>query len=85
MMTLYTFVSVHHMMRAEKSLKEKAINCDVIPTPRAISTSCGLSIVLSAKDAAWAAEIFQQKDILLDGVYPDAEKYGYYKAEGKKA
>jgi len=78
-------VSVHHMMRAEKTLKEKAITCDVIPTPRAISTSCGMSIVLAAKDAALAEELFQQKDILLDGVYPDAEKYGYYKAEGEKA
>lgn len=85
MMILFTFVSVHHMMRAEKALKERAIACDVIPTPRAISTSCGMSIVLAARDAALVEEVFQQKDILLDGIYPDAEKYGYYKTEGEQA
>ena len=84
MMVLFTFASVHHMLRAERILKEKAVTCDVIPTPRSISTSCGLSIVLAARDAALAEKLFQQRDILLEGVYQDAEQYGYNKAEGEK-
>ncbi len=79
MMTLYTFVSVHHMMRAEKVLKNQGVKCDVIPTPRAISTSCGLCIVISASDAGHAEELFQQAEIVVLGVYADAEKEGLYK------
>lgn len=79
MMTLYTFVSVHHLMRAEKVLKDQAIKCDVIPTPRAISTSCGLCIVVSASDAACAGDLFKQMEIAVQGIYADAEKEGLYK------
>ncbi len=79
MMTLYTFASVHHLMRAEKVLKDQAIKCDVIPTPRAISTSCGLCIVISASDAGSAEELFTQAEIAVQGVYADAEKEGLYK------
>lgn len=83
MMTLYTFLSVHHMMRAEKMLKDHCIACDVIPTPRAISTSCGLCIVMSAAYADQAEEIFRKTEISVTGIYQDAEKEGLYHSGGE--
>lgn len=82
MMTLYTFLSVHHLIRAEKVLKDDNITCDVIPTPRAISTSCGLCMVVATADTAKAEAIFRQADIVVQGLYKDAEKQGLYKGGG---
>lgn len=83
MTILYTFVSVHHMMRAEKMLKEHAVACDVIPTPRAISTSCGLCIVVSTDQARQAEDLFRQKEIAVGRRYDDVGKQGVYKDGGE--
>lgn len=85
MMTLYAFVSVHHLMRAEKLLKARFLSCDVIPTPRAISTSCGLCIVIDAEDARQAEAVFLEGGIAVDRIYEDAEKQGLYKGGGEKS
>lgn len=44
---LITFPSVHYAIRAEKTLRDRGIECKTIPTPRDISASCGLSLLLS--------------------------------------
>lgn len=44
---LLTFDSVNYTMKTEKSLKEKGYEIKTIPTPREVSTSCGLAIRLS--------------------------------------
>lgn len=43
---LLTFVSVNHTMLTEAKLKEEGKIIKVIPTPRQISSSCGLSIMM---------------------------------------
>ena len=43
---LLTFPSVHYAIRAEKKLKEQEIETKTIPTPRDISASCGLCLLL---------------------------------------
>lgn len=40
---LISFESTHYAMMIEKRLKEK-FNIDMIPTPRSITASCGLSL-----------------------------------------
>ncbi len=40
-----TFDSVNFAMQAEKAIKEDGIEFKTIPTPREISSSCGLSIM----------------------------------------
>jgi len=42
------FESVHRVMKAEKLLKGKGINIDLIPVPREINSDCGVAIELSA-------------------------------------
>lgn len=43
------FDSTHYAIRTEKKLKEK-LKVDMIPTPREISVSCGLSVKFKIED-----------------------------------
>ena len=43
---MITFPSVHYAIRAEKALRDRGIESRTIPTPRDISASCGLSLLL---------------------------------------
>lgn len=47
---ILTFTSVSNTMMTEDALKEKGYEIKTIPTPREISKSCGLSILLDAKN-----------------------------------
>ncbi|WP_099189714.1 DUF3343 domain-containing protein [Tepidibacter mesophilus] len=40
-----SFNSTHHAIRFEKRLKELELNIKTIPTPREVTSSCGLSIM----------------------------------------
>lgn len=46
---LITFPSVHYAIRAEKVLRDRGIESKTIPTPRDISASCGLSLLLDPR------------------------------------
>jgi len=43
---LFVFRSVHHVMKAEKLLKNRGFKIDLIPMPREISSDCGVAIEL---------------------------------------
>jgi len=42
------FSSIHQVMRAEKFLKGKGIEIDLIPVPREISSDCGVAVEVDA-------------------------------------
>lgn len=42
-----SFEATHYAIMAEKKLKEKKYYIEMIPTPRAITASCGLSVKVS--------------------------------------
>lgn len=42
-----SFDSTHHAVRAKKMLQKAGIKIEMIPTPRNITVSCGLSIKFS--------------------------------------
>jgi len=46
---IIAFSSTHAAIKAEKKLKDK-FKVDIIPTPREISASCGISIKFGAED-----------------------------------
>ncbi|NMB14553.1 MAG: DUF3343 domain-containing protein [Gallicola sp.] len=56
---LLTFRSVNHTMLTEKILKEEDKKIKVIPTPRQISQSCGLAIMM---DMSEQEEMIQRKE-----------------------
>ena len=41
---IFTFNSTHHVLKAEKLLLGKGIKHEIIPTPKDISSECGMSI-----------------------------------------
>lgn len=44
------FESIHDVMSAEKELKVLAISLDLVPTPRQISSDCGMAIAVQGDD-----------------------------------
>ena len=53
---LYTFESTHGAIATEKLLK--ALGCTVMPVPRHISTSCGISVRVAVDKFVSSKEIF---------------------------
>ena len=53
---LYTFESTHGAIATEKLLK--ALGCTVMPVPRHISTSCGISVRVAVDKFGSSKEIF---------------------------
>lgn len=47
---LLTFDSIHDVIRAEKILLAQGIGCDLVPTPRHISSDCGMSVECAEGD-----------------------------------
>lgn len=67
------FDSTHHAIKAEKILKAEDLNIRVIPTPREISASCGLSIKFNEEDLNKIIEVFSVKIkeniIIIKGIF----------------
>jgi len=57
------FSSIHQVMRAEKLLKGKGIEIDLIPVPREISSDCGVAVELSADSEAESLFILRENRI----------------------
>ncbi|MDO4540561.1 MAG: DUF3343 domain-containing protein [Syntrophomonadaceae bacterium] len=66
---VFTFVSTAHAFKAERVLKMEALEHIMIPTPREISTSCGLSIKLFPQDRERYQQLMAEKDVSLERVY----------------
>ncbi len=54
---IITFTSTHHAIKFEDMLKKEKLEGELIPTPREIDTSCGLSIKLSGRDLTRIKEL----------------------------
>lgn len=50
MQFVITFQSTHQAMEANKILTKRKFTCEVIPTPREISSECGFSILGHTED-----------------------------------
>lgn len=57
---LITFASTHLAIKAERTLKEQH-RLTMIPTPRELSASCGLSLMLEAETAEAAFEKLKEE------------------------
>lgn len=66
---LITFDSTHSALRAEMLLTTAGLGITVIPTPRAISASCGLAIAYRAADADRVAAVLREGGVRIDGRY----------------
>lgn len=69
---LVAFHSTHHAIAAERLAKEQEWNMEMIPTPRDISASCGLSLRCTEPELVTADKViekFNEKKVLWAGVY----------------
>jgi hypothetical protein len=53
---IFTFISTHHVLKAEKLLLGAGIKHEIIPTPKDISSDCGMSIRINP-EVSYAAAI----------------------------
>lgn len=68
-----SFNSTHHAIKSEKRLKEEDMEIRMIPTPREITASCGLSIKFQECDVERVKEIMKNlvdgEDISIKGIF----------------
>ena len=51
------FESIHNVMGAEQQLKNAGMWCDLIPTPRQLSSECGMAVAIHYRDYQSAVRI----------------------------
>ena len=66
------FDSVHHVLAAERALKEGRVAHDLVPVPKELSSDCGMAIELREADARrafrlWGAPVVRWRSIFKRG------------------
>ena len=64
-----SFDSTHHAIKAEKLFKEYNLNIRMMPTPREITASCGLSIRFEQADLEEVERIISDEGLNVKGKY----------------
>jgi hypothetical protein len=62
------FYSSAHALRAEKVLVQSGFRVKMIPTPRELSSDCGLALRLDRADGARATEILAESHVPTNGM-----------------
>ena len=76
MKCVITFDSIHRVMKAERILKGEAISLSLIPTPRHISSDCGMVVRIECDGREKALEIIQKHGLTIEGVYVIGKEKG---------
>ena len=66
---LVTFKSTNFAMLGEGVFKENSFVFKTIPTPRDVSTSCGLSLLFFVEDVDKVKELVNQGELNIDSMY----------------
>lgn len=64
-----TFESTHHAIRGEKILENANLKFKTIPTPREITSSCGLSIRFDLDDMDKVKKAMVENELAIKGLY----------------
>ena len=73
------FEAVHQVMRAEKLLKGKGMEVNLIPVPREISSDCGVAIELALGLREEALQLFEENHLSILQCYTRTECGGFEK------
>lgn len=73
-MVVISFNSTHHAIKSEKILKEGGFELTVLPTPREITASCGISIAIEEGKIDEIVNLLNSKGIDYGGVYKIIKK-----------
>lgn len=74
-----TFGSTHNALKAEKVLKKNDIPFKLMPTPREITASCGLSILFQEQNREAIENAFIKSGVKTAALYKKEEDGSYVK------
>ena len=63
------FPSTHEAIRAEKILQSYGAVFTIVPTPRSITTSCGISVRFDPAEEKAFKHILDEHEVQTDGIY----------------
>ncbi|CDF58984.1 DUF3343 domain-containing protein [Thermobrachium celere] len=66
---IITFESTNFAIQAEAALKNSDVNVQIIPTPREITLSCGISILTSEENLSKIDKLVNEGKIRIKEVY----------------
>jgi len=66
---VFTFISTSQALKAERVLKNASAEFLMMPTPRQISTSCGLAVKAALDQLQLYHEIMLNNGVEIDGAY----------------
>lgn len=72
-MTVISFDTTNFAMMAEKCFSEEHFEKMVIPTPRTISNSCGISLLINDDDVEKAKKLIIEKELKIKGIFVVSE------------
>ncbi|MGL5711868.1 MAG: DUF3343 domain-containing protein [Paraclostridium sp.] len=78
-MYIVAFNSTHHAIRTDKLLNENNMKVTTLPTPREISSSCGISVRFLKEDIDKVTEIIENNEILYHGIFKIERLEGFKK------
>lgn len=66
---ILTFYSTHHALAAEKLLKANHIRPLLVPTPRELSSNCGIALRISDNELATVRDLLESAGIEVEGAH----------------
>jgi hypothetical protein len=64
------FYSTAHAIRAEKVLQRAGLAIKMIPTPRQLSSDCGIALRFERADEEQVAATLREKRVPTNGIHP---------------
>lgn len=68
-MYIVSFNSTHHAIRCEKIFIENNIKVSTLPTPREISSSCGISIRFPEENLEDVKKLLEVNEVMYHGIF----------------
>ncbi|ACV64016.1 hypothetical protein Dtox_3282 [Desulfofarcimen acetoxidans DSM 771] len=63
------FPSTHEAIRTEKLLQKHGAVFTIVPTPRSITTSCGISVRFNPSEEKIFKQLLEDYEVQTDGIY----------------
>ncbi|MBS3984918.1 MAG: DUF3343 domain-containing protein [Selenomonadales bacterium] len=76
MRILLIFATTHHALAAESALLEQRVWHELLPPPRELTLSCGLSLLVRRDDFARVKTMLDTAQVPFAGAYRMPEKLG---------
>jgi hypothetical protein len=66
---IFTFISTSHALKGEKVMKQAEAHFVMMPTPREVSTSCGLAIKVNPVEVKKYYQLLVEHRVSIEGVF----------------